>query len=128
MKIYTTECGVKCLVLNYGKSPIHATQISYIEGEGNYSTIKCRNEGVIFSSFTLKVFSQHLLKESNFFSPRKGLLINLNELKKILIKDGNRFVLMNDGSRHPISRRKGKSLIDFIGQTDKWQVDIKSIA
>lgn len=128
MKTYTTTDGEKCIVLNYGKKPIYATQISYIEGEGNYSTIKCRDKGTIFSSFTLKMFSQYLLGETNFFCPRKGLLINLNELKRIIIKDGYKFIAMNDGSKHPISRRKGRNLIEFIAEANKWEVEIKNLA
>lgn len=128
MKTFTTTNGAQCILLNYGKKPIYSTQICYIEGEGNYSTIKCRNEGAIFSSFTLKMFSQHLLKENNFFCPRKGLIINLNELKGIIIKDGSKYVLMNDDSQHPISRRKGRSLIEFIGESKQWQVEVRNIA
>lgn len=128
MKTFTTTNGIKCIVLNYGKKPIYATNISYIEGEGNYSTIQCINEKKIFSSFTLKMFSQHLLEDFNFFCPRKGLLINLDELKGIIIKDGCKFIQMNDGTKHAISRRKGRDLIEFISAAKKWEVEVRNIA
>jgi two-component system LytT family response regulator len=102
------------LVLNYGKKKIATPDIQYIEGEGNYSHIITSTYGKLFTSFTLKIYCEQLKNEENFFSPRKGLLLNIQFLKEIKQKDGVFYAQMKDGKSHVLSRRKGKAFIQYL--------------
>jgi two-component system, LytTR family, response regulator len=102
------------LVLNYGKKKIATPDIQYIEGEGNYSHIITSTYGKLFTSFTLKIYCEQLKNEENFFSPRKGLLLNIQFLKEIKQKDGVFYAQMKDGKSHALSRRKGKAFMEYL--------------
>ncbi|MGR3809058.1 LytTR family transcriptional regulator DNA-binding domain-containing protein [Jiulongibacter sp. NS-SX5] len=114
MKTFTNGEGKFCLKMNYGKSFLSAEEISYIEGDGNYSIIINKNGKQILSSFTLRKFTDYLLDEGHFFVARKGLLLNLQRLQRIEQKDGKLYAVMISQRRLPLSRRKGKALIDYI--------------
>jgi DNA-binding LytR/AlgR family response regulator len=80
MKTTETSKGFPCLLLNYGKQILPTPEIQYFEGEGNYSFIRTTLNGVLTSDFTLRLFSEKLLHQENFFSTRKGLLLNIDFL------------------------------------------------
>lgn len=114
MKTTFTSKGHPCIVLNYGKQTLTSPEIQYIEGEGNYSLIRTSSNGVLTSAFTLRLFSEKLLSQENFFSPRKGLLLNIDFLRCVENKDGVYFAVMKDGKSHILSRRKGKAFLDYL--------------
>jgi len=118
LKIFITQSGEPCLLLNHGKRMIPSPRIRYIEGEGNYSNIKIEGGESLTSSFTLKLFSDELKANSDFFSPRKGLLLNLNFLKEVLSKSGTLYARLRTGETLPLSRRKGRALIVFINDNN----------
>ncbi len=64
----------------------------------------------IVSSYNLGEFRK-LLEPFGFFSPHKSHLINLNRIKKYL-KEGS--VIMTDGSRVPVSRRRKSEFLNFV--------------
>lgn len=121
MKTSTNLSGTPFFILNYGKRKLPITDIKYIVGEGNYSNISITSGKGIMSSFTLRTFTEELNSHENFFSPRKGLLINLNFLKEIIQENGTLFVKMDDGKKHILSRRKGRSLIDYLKERN-WKI------
>lgn len=121
MKTYYTSAGTPVLVMNYGKSAISTNDIKYIKGDGNYSNIQVASGKKMVSAFTLNVFTKTLAAEKNFFSPNKGILINLNHLECIEIKNGSKYVKMKDGQELPISRRKTKSFMEYL-ETNHWDV------
>ncbi|WP_341224458.1 LytTR family DNA-binding domain-containing protein [uncultured Arcticibacterium sp.] len=118
MKIFITKTGVPCILLNHGKRMIHTPSIKYIEGDGNYSNINVANGESLISSFTLRLFSDQLKANSNFFSPRKGLLVNLKFVKEVLTKSGALFARLETGETLPLSRRKGRALIEYINDNE----------
>ncbi|KFE96868.1 LytR/AlgR family response regulator transcription factor [Chryseobacterium luteum] len=65
-------------------------------------------------SKTLKEYEE-LLGEHGFESIHQSHLINLNELKSYIKKDGG-FVIMSDGSQLPVSQRKKERLQDLINR------------
>ncbi|WP_162628109.1 LytTR family transcriptional regulator DNA-binding domain-containing protein [Arcticibacterium luteifluviistationis] len=127
MKTFTTQSGVPCILLNHGKRVILAPRIKYIEGDGNYSNIKVEGGESLISSFTLRLFSDGLSTNTNFFSPRKGLLLNLNFLEEIQLKSGTLYARLRTGEVLPLSRRKGKSLIEYISD-NKLKIQIREVA
>lgn len=113
MKISTIR-GQKVLLLNHGRTQINVNTIRYIEGDGNYSHIKLVQNQVHTSSFTLKVFTEELIENKVFFSPRKGLLLNLNYLKEVFYNMGVLHAKLHSGEVLPLSRRRGKALLDHL--------------
>lgn len=114
MKTYINKEGIPCILMNYGKFALPTNSIAYIEGEGNYSTIQQINGKKLHSSFTMRIFSDYLKKQGNFFSPRKGLLLNVNEITKVENKKGNLYAVLKNKQRHILSRRKGRQLLEYI--------------
>lgn len=127
MKTSINKTGVPCILLNHGKRMIQAPRIRYIEGDGNYSNIKIEGGESLTSSFTLKLFSDGLRTNADFFSPRKGLLLNLNFLSEVISKSGTLYARLRTGETLPLSRRRGRSLIDYISE-NKLQIEIKEVA
>lgn len=123
MKTYYTTTGTPILVMNYGKSAISANDIKYIKGDGNYSNIQVSSGKKMVSAFTLNVFTKTLGSEKNFFSPNKGILINLNHLKAITVRNGSKYAMMKDGQELPISRRKMKPFIEYL-ETNHWEFEL----
>ena len=116
MKTFTNGEGKFCLLLNYGRNSLTAEDIAYIEGDGNYSTIFKTDGDKTLSSFTLRKFNDFLEDHENFFNPRKGLLLNVNRISSIEYHDGKLYAVMISKKRLPLSRRKGKALIDYINE------------
>lgn len=114
MKTYINKEGISCILMNYGKYALPTNSIVYIEGEGNYSVIEQINGKKVHSSFTMRVFSDYLKKQGNFFSPRKGLLLNVHEIAKVENKQGYLYAVLKNKQRHILSRRKGKQLLEYL--------------
>ena len=88
MKTTFTSTGLPCILLNYGKQTLPSPEIQYIVGEGNYSLIQTSANKILTSAFTMRLFSDQLSSQNNFFSPRKGLLVNVDYLKSVVCKGG----------------------------------------
>lgn len=108
------ESGQKILLLNHGRTQIHVDAIRYIEGDGNYSHIKMVQNRAYTSSFTLKIFTEELEDSEVFFSPRKGLLLNLNFLKEVFYKSSVLHARLHSGEVLPLSRRRGRALLEHL--------------
>ncbi|MGR3810353.1 LytTR family transcriptional regulator DNA-binding domain-containing protein [Jiulongibacter sp. NS-SX5] len=106
--------GKHYILLNHGSIQLDTSQIRYIEGDGNYSHLYLKNKAPILSSFTMKLFSDELERNSQFFSPRKGLLLNLSFLQDIIQEDRSYTAIMKNGDVLKLSRRRGKALMSFL--------------
>ena len=79
----------------------------------NYYTVFFFKDGKkLMVSKTLKE-NEELLSEYNFIRPHKSHLINVMYIKSLL-KNENGVILMTDGSKVPVSRRKKEKIIEII--------------
>ena len=85
-----------------GKSIIDFSEILYIKGDDNISTIYLEKKRNITISKTLKYFEQEL--NDRFIRIHKSYLINLKFARKIIAKEVYQIEL-EDGTQLPISRR-----------------------
>ncbi len=92
------------ITLSYegGKSIVERTEIIYIKGEDNISTVYLSGKRKITVSKTLKHFEEIL--GENFIRIHKSFLINLKYASKIIAKETFHLEL-EDGTQLPISRR-----------------------
>lgn len=92
------------IILSYegGKSIVDRTNILYIKGEDNISTVYMSGKRKITVSKTLKHFEE--LLDNNFIRIHKSFLINLKFASKIIAKE-TFHIELEDGTQLPISRR-----------------------
>jgi len=96
---------------------IHLFEIKDIircESEDNYTKFFIKNHKQVMISKTLKEYEE-LLKDQGFERIHQSHLINLNELKSYIKKDGG-FVIMSDNSQLPVSQRKKERLQELISK------------
>lgn len=103
------------LIVNYGKTELDVNQIKYIESvAGNYSKIVFQQGKPFVSAFTLKHYSSQLLATQRFHLGRKGLLINLDYLKKLEEKQATKYAVLKTGEKFKLSRRIGRKLDELL--------------
>ena len=90
---------------------IDPTEIIYIEGDSNYSSIFLQDGKKIVVSKTLKYLEESILS-SSFFRIHKSYIINLNKMKKFVKTDGG-YVIMENDDTVPVSRQK-KNILNQI--------------
>ena len=92
------------LTLSYegGKSIIDLSDILYIKGDDNISTIYLSKNRKITISKTLKYFED--LLDTNFIRIHKSYILNLKFASRIISKEVH-FIELEDGTQLPISRR-----------------------
>lgn len=93
-----------------GQIYIEIKDIGRIEAEGSYSMLFLTDENRILVSKNLKEF-ETMLDENDFFRPHNSHLINLEHVKKYVLKDGG-YIEMTDGTIVPISRRRKEFFIE----------------
>lgn len=96
---------------------IHLFEIKDIircESEDNYTKFFIKYHKPIMISRTLKEY-EDLLEDQGFERIHQSHLINLNELKSYIKKDGG-FVIMSDDSQLPVSQRKKERLQEIINR------------
>lgn len=94
---------------------IHLFDIKEIircESEDNYTKFYFKNHKPVIISKTLKEYEE-LLEDHGFERIHQSHLINLNEMKSYIKKDGG-FVVMTDHSQLPVSQRKKERLQELI--------------
>jgi len=112
--IKTPESDNQKIILSTSDK-IHVIEISKIVRceSDNYYTIFFLNDGIkILVSKTLKE-NEELLSEHNFIRPHKSHLINVRYIKSFVRSDGG-YILMEDGSEIPVSRRKREKILETI--------------
>jgi two-component system LytT family response regulator len=93
-----------------GQIYIDITKIIRIEAEGSYSSIFIKDAKKILVSKNLKEF-ENMLIDNNFYRPHNSHLINLEHVKKYVLKDGG-YIEMTDETIVPISRRRKEAFIE----------------
>lgn len=83
-----------------------------MEAEGCYTKVYLKDKKKTIVSRTLKEFEDTIPKE-RFYRIHKSHLINLKYVKEYSNIDGS-FVIMNDGNKIEISRRKAPDFIKKI--------------
>jgi len=100
-----------------GQIYIDISNILRIEAEGSYSTLFLKDNNKILVSKNLKEF-ENMLADNSFYRPHNSHLINLEHVKKYVLKDGG-YIEMTDETIVPISRRRKEAFIEhmqnFIG-------------
>lgn len=112
--IRSTDAGSQKIVLSTSDK-IHIIEINKIVRceSDNYYTLFLLNDGKkILVSKTLKE-NEELLSEHNFIRPHKSHLVNIRYIKSFNREDGG-YIMMEDGSRVPVSRRKREKILEII--------------
>lgn len=97
---------------SHGFNVLVIDDIIRLEAEGCYTKVFIKDRKDTFVSRTLKDFEDKLPKK-NFYRIHKSHLINLKYVKEYSNVNGN-FVIMTDGSKIEISRRKAPEFIQKI--------------
>ena len=98
---------------------INTSEIMYLKGEGNYTTIFLQNTKKFFVAKTLKDYESMLCDElSSFFRIHKAYIVNLNYIKTIDRGDET-FINLKDDTRLEVSRRKKMILLDRLNTQSK---------
>ena len=78
----------------------------------NYTKFFFTNGKRLIVSKTLKE-NEELLSQHNFIRPHKSHLINVKYIKSFLRQEGG-YIIMTDGSKIPVSRRKREKIMDIL--------------
>ncbi|MBU2650100.1 MAG: LytTR family DNA-binding domain-containing protein [Bacteroidetes bacterium] len=112
--IHAAESETQKIVLSTADK-IHIVEVSKIircESD-NYYTLFFLNDGKkILVSKTLKE-NEELLSSHNFIRPHKSHLINIRYIKSF-VRDEGGYIMMEDGSQVPVSRRKREKILEII--------------
>lgn len=91
---------------------VNTSEIIYLKGEGNYTTIFLKNSKKFFVAKTLKDYESMLCEEQTpFFRIHKAFIVNINYIKTIDRGDET-FILLKDDTRLEVSRRKKMTLLE----------------
>lgn len=91
---------------------VNTSEIIYLKGEGNYTTIFLKNSKKFFVAKTLKDYESMLCEEqAPFFRIHKAFIVNINYIKTIDRGDET-FILLKDDTRLEVSRRKKMTLLE----------------
>ena len=94
---------------------IHVIDVDDIvrcESDNYYTNFYFVDGRKLLISKTLKE-NEDLLSPHNFIRPHKSHLINVKFIKSYVRQDGG-YILMNDGTRIPVSRRKKEKMMEII--------------
>lgn len=102
---------------SHGFSLVDMTDIIRLEADDNYTWVYVREMNPIHMPRTMK-YVESILKEDLFMRIHRSHIINLSYLKTFSKSEGG-YVMMEDGSRVPISRRRLSRFLDkFNGRKD----------
>lgn len=93
---------------------IHLDDIIYIEADRSYSIFQLKNGQRHIVSHPLRVWSE-ILTDRGFFLVHKSHLININEVKLFLKKEGGAVVMSNGHSIY-VARRRKDALLEKLKQ------------
>jgi two-component system, LytTR family, response regulator len=94
-----------------GMTFFKVNDIIHLQSESNYTLFFLTDQKKVIVSKTLKYFEEKLT-DYNFLRIHQSHLINLAHMKEI--DSGDNFVLMTDGSKVEISKRKKKEFLDSL--------------
>jgi two-component system LytT family response regulator len=91
---------------------INVDDIIRCESDNYYTYFFFTDGRKLLVSKTLKE-NEELLSPYNFIRPHKSHLVNLKFIKSYIRQDGG-YILMNDGTKIPVSRRKKDKMMEII--------------
>lgn len=91
---------------------VETQNIIRCEGDAGYTYVHLKNGKPILLSKTLKEVEEHLFAASGFIRVHQSHLINAMYLKKFVRGEGS-YLIMDDGSQIPVSRRKKDDFLDM---------------
>ena len=93
---------------------LHLKEILRFEADNNYTHIYLQNGKRLIASKTIKYY-EDLLENLHFFRVHKRHIINLHGIHKFVKMDGG-YLVMDDGSKVEVSRRRRAEFLDRIQQ------------
>ncbi|MGL4631458.1 MAG: LytR/AlgR family response regulator transcription factor [Leadbetterella sp.] len=97
------------------KYSIEPTHILYLKGDLNYTNIVLCNGETLFSSTNLKKLEDRLL-DYGFFRAHKSHIVNLRKIKTIEKVKKKVTLIMSDGLKLGLSRRKKLPVNFWVGR------------
>ena len=95
-----------------GMEFLSTDQIIRCQSESNYTHIILRDSGRLLVSRTLSIVEE-MIDSKSFLRVHKSHLINLKYIRRFVRNDGG-YIVMDDGSQVPVSRRKKEDLVQLI--------------
>ncbi len=96
-----------------GLTFVNLDEIVRCESEGNYTNIFLSNGKKILVAKTMGEYEDQF-KGEKFFRIHRSHLINVNHLKKFVKGGSSSYVLMSDGSKADVSRRKKSEFVEYL--------------
>lgn len=112
LKTNQSEFKRIALSTSEGITLVDIDSIIRMESNSNYTSFFLENNSLILASKTLKEFDD-LLSESGFIRIHKSHLVNAKFIMKYIKGDGG-WIVMSDGSKVEVSRRKKDILLQFL--------------
>ncbi|MCX6233030.1 MAG: LytTR family DNA-binding domain-containing protein [Bacteroidetes bacterium] len=112
MKLPNSEAKKIILSTSEGIHVIGTDEIIRCESDDYYTKFFLTDGKTILISKTLKQ-NEAMLSDFNFIRPHKSHLVNIKYIKSYLKVDGG-YILMTDGCKIPVSRRKRDSIISML--------------
>ncbi|MCK4678069.1 MAG: response regulator transcription factor [Bacteroidales bacterium] len=112
--IKSTEIHPQKIILSTIEK-IHVIEIGNIircESDNYYTKFFFRDGKSLLVSKTLKE-NEEMLRDHNFIRPHKSHLVNLFYVKSFIKHDGG-YIVLSDGSKVPVSRRKREKVVEII--------------
>lgn len=101
-----------------GYESFELAQLAFIKGSDNYSIFSFKGKPEKVVARTLKEYEE-MLKDHGFMRVHKSYLVQLSHVQSLSKKDAMELILQ-DGNRIPVSRRKSADVLDWFkkdGQT-----------
>lgn len=98
-----------------GLTFVHMDEIIRCESEGNYTNIFLQGGKKVLVAKTMGEYEEQF-KDANFFRIHRSHLINVNHLKKFIKGSSNNYVVMSDGSKADVSRRKKSEFVEYLSK------------
>jgi two-component system, LytTR family, response regulator len=91
---------------------VEIAQITYCQGDSNYTHVKVWDQPALLVAKTLKEFDE-LLTPHRFFRTHQSWLVNLDEVVSFIRSDGG-CALMRDGIKIPVSMPRKKAFLQCL--------------
>jgi two-component system LytT family response regulator len=96
---------------------VYTNEVVRCEGDTGYTQVFLANEKPILISKTLKEVEHTLFSKAGFMRVHQSHLVNPKYLKKYVKKDGG-YLLLDDGTQVPLSRRKKDDFLEQIARKE----------
>lgn len=109
-----TEAKRISLATQEGMLVLDFDEIGHLQSDGSYTSVYFGNCEKVMVSKLIKDFEQ-ILPNQSFFRIHQSHIINIHYIRKILKEDGG-MVLLKNGKKVPIARRKKEGLQQLLAQ------------